>query len=40
LHQIVEVRGYADSEPRFRDRPQEAGNRRISVVVRRQDGEV
>ena len=38
-HQIVEVRGYADSEPRFSDRPQDAGNRRISVVVRRQDGE-
>jgi chemotaxis protein MotB len=35
--QILEVRGYAYSVPRFPDRPQDAGNRRISIVVRRDD---
>jgi chemotaxis protein MotB len=32
--QIEEVRGFADTHPRFPDRPDDAGNRRISIVVR------
>jgi chemotaxis protein MotB len=32
--QIEEVRGYADTHPRFPKRPDDAGNRRISIVVR------
>lgn len=32
--QIDAVRGYADTRPRFPERPQDAGNRRISIVVR------
>jgi chemotaxis protein MotB len=33
--QLEAVRGYADTKLRFPDRPLEAGNRRISILVRR-----
>ena len=33
--QFEAVRGYADTKLRFPDRPLEAGNRRISILVRR-----
>ncbi len=31
--QIAQVRGYADRRPRYRDDPENPGNRRISVIV-------
>lgn len=30
---IAEIRGYADTHPRFVDRPEDPGNRRIAIVV-------
>ena len=35
--QIEGVRGFADTRPRTADKPQDAGNRRISIIVRRED---
>jgi chemotaxis protein MotB len=32
--QIEEVRGFADTHPRYPQKPEDAGNRRISIVVR------
>jgi chemotaxis protein MotB len=32
--QIEEVRGFADTHPRYPQKPDDAGNRRISIVVR------
>jgi chemotaxis protein MotB len=33
-HQVVQVRGYADQNLRRRDDPNDASNRRVSVIVR------
>jgi chemotaxis protein MotB len=32
--QVEEVRGFADTHPRYPEKPADAGNRRISIVVR------
>jgi chemotaxis protein MotB len=37
--QIVQVRGFADQDPRDKDHPDAASNRRISVIVRYQDAD-
>lgn len=37
-HQIVQVRGFADQNLRDKDHPEDASNRRISVIVRYQQG--
>jgi hypothetical protein len=31
--EIIEIRGYADTHLRYADRPEDAGNRRIAIVV-------
>ena len=36
-HQVEIVRGYADQRLRYADKPLDAGNRRISIVVRREE---
>ena len=36
--QLQEVRGYAATHPRYPDTPLDARNRRISIIVRREDG--
>jgi chemotaxis protein MotB len=36
--QLEGVRGFADTKLRTKDKPMDAGNRRISIVVRRNDG--
>jgi chemotaxis protein MotB len=38
--QIEGVRGFADTKPRTPDNPLDAGNRRISIIVRREDAPV
>ncbi len=35
--QIIQVRGFADQNPRDRDDPEAASNRRVSIIVRYQD---
>ncbi len=35
-HQIIQVRGFADQQLRIKDKPEDASNRRISVIVRYQ----
>ncbi len=35
--QVIQVRGFADHNPRDRDHPESASNRRISVIVRYQN---
>jgi chemotaxis protein MotB len=37
-NQIVQVRGFADQNLRVRDHPEDPSNRRISVIVRYQEG--
>jgi len=39
-HQIWEIRGYADRQPRFKDHPEDARNRRIAIIVLTNDGQV
>ena len=35
-NQVVQVRGFADQQPRMKDDPEDATNRRVSVIVRYQ----
>jgi chemotaxis protein MotB len=35
--QIIQVRGFADNDPRDKDHPEAASNRRVSVIVRYQN---
>ncbi|MBZ5602008.1 MAG: OmpA family protein [Acidobacteriia bacterium] len=35
--QVVQVRGFADQQPRMKDKPEDASNRRVSVIVRYQN---
>ncbi len=37
-HQIVQVRGFADQNLRDKEHPEDASNRRVSVIVRYQQG--
>jgi chemotaxis protein MotB len=36
-NQVVQVRGFADRQPRVSDQPDDASNRRVSVIVRYQN---
>jgi chemotaxis protein MotB len=38
--QVWEIRGYADKQPRFKDNPRDARNRRIAIIVMTDDGQV
>jgi chemotaxis protein MotB len=36
--QVWEIRGYADKQPRYKDHPEDARNRRIAIIVMTDDG--
>ena len=38
-NQVVQVRGFADQNPRVKEHPEEASNRRVSVIVRYQQAD-
>ncbi len=38
--QIWEIRGYADKQPRLKDHPEDARNRRIAIIVLTDDGPI